>query len=243
MTLRTIRVLLCLLALLAAPARAQTMAPHPAMDMEAPWNASAEIERLEGQVGAGRATVRLDGHAWIGTDEDRLWFKTDSRLGPSGAIEGRQELLWGHAASTFFDVLGGAHVDISRDVTRTWLAFGAQGMALHFIDVEAFAYAGDRGRFAGRLRLATDLAFTQDLVLQPFVEANAYSRSDLAGGTAAGLSDLEAGLLLRYEVTRGFAPYIGLAYEARYGDAARSARAEGEQAQRLRLLFGLRLAF
>ncbi len=36
--------------------------------------------------------------------------------------------------------------------------------------------------------------------------------------TASGLSDLDTGVRLRYEISRKFAPYIGFAYGGKYGN-------------------------
>jgi copper resistance protein B len=62
-------------------------------------------------------------------------------------------------------------------------------------------------------------------------------------GIGAGLSMIEAGLRLRYEVKREFAPYVGVQYERRIGDTADFARANGEDADGWAVLVGLRSWF
>ena len=59
----------------------------------------------------------------------------------------------------------------------------------------------------------------------------------------AGLSDAELGLRLRYEITRQFAPYIGISYEAKTGQTARYARADGDDPTTTSFVAGLRLWF
>jgi len=83
----------------------------------------------------------------------------------------------------------------------------------------------------------------QGLVLQPAVELNIYSQSDPGRGIGSGLSDIEAGIRLRYEITRKFAPYIGVAYNGKYGDTARFARRDHEDTETIRLVFGIRSWF
>jgi copper resistance protein B len=47
-------------------------------------------------------------------------------------------------------------------------------------------------------------------------------------------------LRLRYEITRKFAPYIGLAYERDFGDTATMARRAGDPTSSIRFTFGVR---
>ena len=109
--------------------------------------------------------------------------------------------------------------------------------------MEATAYVSDRGRFAARLKASYDLLITQRLILQPEAELNFYSKSDAARGSGSGLSDIDAGLRLRYEITRKFAPYIGVSYAGRFFQAADFARREGETSNDVRFVFGVRTWF
>ena len=62
-------------------------------------------------------------------------------------------------------------------------------------------------------------------------------------GVGAGLSTIEAGLRLRYEIKREFAPYVGVQYERRVGNTADFARAAGEDVGGWAFLVGLRSWF
>ena len=59
----------------------------------------------------------------------------------------------------------------------------------------------------------------------------------------AGLTDIELGLRLRYEITRRFAPYVGIAHERAYGGTAGHRRQAGEAASDTRWLAGVRWWF
>lgn len=48
---------------------------------------------------------------------------------------------------------------------------------------------------------------TQKLILTPEIELNLYGKNDSDTGVGSGFSDVEAGLRLRYEMRREFAPY------------------------------------
>jgi copper resistance protein B len=54
---------------------------------------------------------------------------------------------------------------------------------------------------------------------------------------------MDAGLRLRYEIRREFAPYVGVTWSRRFFDTADLATAEGEDPSAARLALGLRLWF
>jgi copper resistance protein B len=86
-----------------------------------------------------------------------------------------------------------------------------------------------------------DLLITQRLILQPEIEMNFYSKRDPSRGIGSGLSDLDSGLRLRYEISRKFAPYIGVAFDGKFGETADFTRAEGGMVNDVRFIFGIRL--
>jgi len=115
--------------------------------------------------------------------------------------------------------------DSGLGAERTWGAFGFQGYAPYWIYIEATGYVGEEGRTAFRLETEYDMLFTQKLVLQPRIEMNFYSQRDLSRLASSGLSNIEAGLRLRYEFYREFAPYIGIEWASTFGAAADVIRA------------------
>jgi copper resistance protein B len=75
---------------------------------------------------------------------------------------------------------------------------------------DATAYLGTSGRTALRLSAEYDLLLTQRLILQPRIEANLYGENDREVGIGSGLSNGVVGVRLRYELSRHFAPYVGI---------------------------------
>jgi copper resistance protein B len=69
---------------------------------------------------------------------------------------------------------------------------------------------------------------------------NFYTKADPARALDTGLSELDTGLRLRYEISRKFAPYVGLAYTQQVGATAGLARKEGEIVHDARFVFGIR---
>lgn len=201
------------------------------------------LEQLEDRSNGSDHSFRFDGQGWFGSDYDKLWVKSEGEVGSRGRMtDGQHEVLYDRATSTFFDIQAGVRIDADSGPTRAWAALGVQGLAVYFFDVEATAYASDRG-VAARLKASYDLLITQRLILQPEAELNLYSASDRQRGVGAGLSDIDAGLRLRYEISRKFAPYIGVSYQGRFGEAASFARSDHESTSDARFTFGVRAWF
>jgi len=206
--------------------------------------AHALLDQAEGRIGGGQNAFRWDGQAWIGTDYNKLWLKSEGfARGRGGVDDGRHELLYDRAISTYLDLQAGVRTDLDSGTGRTWAAFGVQGLAPLFFDYEATGYLSDSGHAALRLAGSYDLLITQRLILQPEAELNFYSKADPGRKTGTGFSDIDAGLRLRYEISRKFAPYVGVAYVGRFGQTARFARQEGEGATAVQFVFGIRSWF
>ena len=238
--------------LVAAASAAQAQV-HPAEpSAAAPFGSPVEdqqiyvhglLDQFEGRIG-GDHSFRYEGQAWAGTDRNRLWFKSEGEVAGNGKFgDGVHEALYARHITTYFDLQGGIRYDIDSGPSRGWAAFGIQGLAPQWFDVEATAYVSDSGHLAARLRTFYDLLLTQRLILEPEIELNFYSKSDPGRAIGPGLSDLDTGLRLRYEFTRKFAPYIGIAYQNKFGGTAAFARREGESTNDVRFVFGIRSWF
>lgn len=204
----------------------------------------ALLEQAEDRWNGRNHEFRYDGQAWAGTDYDKLWLKSEGLVTSQGRFEdGRHELLYDRAISSYFDLQAGVRVDLDSAKTRTWAAFGVQGLSVYFFDVEATAYVSDSGHYAARLKASYDLLITNRLILQPEAELNFYTKSDPGRRTGSGLSDIDAGLRLRYELSRKFAPYVGVSYSGLFGQSATFARREGESPHQVRFTFGVRTWF
>lgn len=200
-------------------------------------------DRLEATRSDGSTTGGYDLMARFGRDYDRLVLKAEGEVVSGSLEESRTEALWSHAVATFWDTQLGLRQDTGPGSSRTWLAFGVQGLAPYWFEVDATAYVGEAGRTALRLSAEYELLLTQRLVLQPRIEASAYGQSDPENGIGKGLSNVTAGLRLRYELTRQFAPYIGVEWTGAYGETADLRRAASAKARDTRFVAGVRLWF
>ncbi|MBE7217567.1 MAG: copper resistance protein B [Caulobacteraceae bacterium] len=245
-----------LVAVLLAPAAAQaqraSMSPMEGPATEAaPFGPPVDDQRtyvhgllseFEGRFGAD-TSFRWEGEGWVGGDFDRLWLKSEGEVTHGRVEDGQQELYWSRPISTYFDAQLGGRYDLDDAPGRGWAALGVEGFAPYYFTVGAHAYVGDGGRAAFKLEGSNEIRFTQRLIMEPQAELNIYTQDDPARAIGTGPSDLDAGLRLRYEISRKFAPYAGLTYERKFGRTADYARAEGERVDDLRFTLGVRSWF
>jgi copper resistance protein B len=133
--------------------------------------------------------------------------------------------------------------DFEPQGSQDFAAIGVMGLAPYKFEVAATAYVGSSGQTAARVEAEYETLLTNRLVLQPLVELNFYGKDDPGRGIGSGLSTVEAGLRLRYEFTRRFAPYIGVVRERTFGATADFRRADGQDIDDTRLVAGLRIWF
>jgi copper resistance protein B len=200
-------------------------------------------DRLERVRTSDNAFTEYELQGWFGRDYDRAVLKAEGEIDGGEFQHARTELLWGHAVAAYWDTQLGLRHDSGADPSRSWLAFGVQGLAPYWFEVDATAYVGEQGYSALRLAAEYELLLTQKLILQPRIEANFYGKRDAERELGAGLSDLAAGVRLRYEIRREFAPYVGVERSDKFGGTADHARAAGEDAQVTRFVAGLRFWF
>ncbi|QZD69421.1 copper resistance protein B [Pseudomonas sp. 3-2] len=200
-------------------------------------------DKLEWQDADDASTLAWDLSGWIGGDIDRLWLRSEGERSNGKTEDAEIQALWGHAISPWWDVVSGVRQDFKPGTPQTWAAFGLQGMALYNFEAEATAFLGENGQSAVRLEGDYDILLTNRLILQPTAELNVYGKNDPQRGIGSGLSNTEAGLRLRYEIRREFAPYIGVTWNRTYGQTADYAREESEDRSEARLVLGVRLWF
>ena len=198
------------------------------------------VEQFHSSDGNGQA---LDAQAWIGGDIDKLWLKVDGERSNGRLGATRTEALWNHAIAPYWGLQAGVRHDFGDGPGRTWASFGFQGLSPYWFDIQATGYVGQNGRTALRFEGEYDLLLTQRLVLQPDVKVSLYGKNDRDRELGAGLSDVDAGLRLRYEFSRKFAPYIGVVWNRKFANTARYARDAGNPVQETRVVAGVRIWF
>ncbi|TIX50268.1 copper resistance protein B [Alteraurantiacibacter aquimixticola] len=204
---------------------------------------SLMVERLEARLGDEDA-VLWDLQGFWGGDVNRFVFKSEGEgeLDLGHVEDAEVQALWSHAIGPFFDLQAGARLDLEPE-TRSHLVLGLQGLAPYMWHVDAAAFLSDRGDLTARVEAEYDQKITQSLILQPRVEIEASAQDIPERDIGAGLTSLAAGLRLRYEIAREFAPYVGVEWEGRLGQTRDIARANGEDPSATSVLVGLRAWF
>lgn len=206
-------------------------------------NSFVLVDQLEWQAGEGPNRVNLDARGWVGRDRDRLWFRAEGDGEGARVGEAQAHVLYGRQFSRWWDVVAGIRQDFRPGSAQTWAAIGVQGLAPNWFEVQATAYVGPSGRTHARLEVGYELLVTNRLIVQPLVEAEVFGKSDPDRGIGAGLSTTDAGIRIRYEVRREFAPYVGVTWNQKWGTTGDFARGAGKPTGGARLVTGVRLWF
>ena len=201
------------------------------------------LDQLELRDAAGDSNLSWDGQGWFGKDLRKLWFKTEGERAGGSTTEAELQFLYSKAIAKYWELQIGVRHDFKPSPSRSWAAIGIQGLAPYFFETDIALFIGESGRTALRLESEYELLLTQRLILTPDIEVNFYGQDDTDLGLGSGLSDLEVGLRLRYEIRREFAPYIGVNWTKLFGNTADFARFAGEDTSEAQLVIGLRAWF
>ena len=201
------------------------------------------IDKLEVRAADGPDPLLLDADAWIGYDLNKFWFKTEVEVVDGRTEEAEVQFLYSRAIAPFWDFQAGWRHDIKPQPKRDFLALGFKGLAPYLFEVDAGLFIGESGQVGARLDVEYEYLFTQKLILSPEIEMNFYSKDDEEVGIGSGLSDMELGVRLRYEITREFAPYIGVNWTKKFGQTADYARDEDEETSDVQFVVGFRAWF
>ncbi len=200
--------------------------------------------------GRGNPLYAWEGLGFYGTDYHRVWINTRGESNPDrGGLERAElQVLYSRLIGYYWDLQAGVRHDVRLDASdgtpgRTYGVVGLLGLAPGFFEVQLQAFVGEGGVALARAAASYDLLITNRLILQPEAELNFASGYDREALIAPGLYRMEAGLRLRYEITREIAPYIGYSYESYTGGAAGLSRRLGEKPSQSTVVAGIRIFF
>lgn len=202
------------------------------------------VDRLEARPGPGGGGYAWEAEGWAGSDIDRLMVSTEGE----GAFRGNPDqaevqLLWSHALDPWFNLHGGLRQDFRPEPKRTHAVIGIEGLAPYWFHVKGALFLSHKGEMTARGEVSYDQRITQRLIAQPAAELNLSAQNAPAIALGSGVTSVEMGLRLRYEIAREFAPYVGIHWERRLGATARYARRDGEPEDSLRFVAGVRFWF
>lgn len=225
----------------AAMARAQAalLGEHGGMVFHKVTFNLAEYQAHNGDDG-----YRWDASAWMGGDIDRFALKSEGEGRFGDALDhGEVQALWSHAVDPYWNVQVGVRQDFGFGPDRTYATIDIEGLAPYWFDLAAAAFISTKGEVLARLEGDIDQRLTQSLILQPRLETNFAAQDIPESRIGAGLSNMELGLRLRYELRREFAPYLGVSLDRKFGATARYARAISDPVSSTSFVAGIRFWF
>ena len=205
------------------------------------------LEQLEYRDADEDNPAALSGQFWAGYDLDKLWIKAELERSDGVTEEAELQALYSKAIAPYWDFQMGLRKDFQPSdeqiPSRDWVVVGFQGLAPYFFEVDTALFLGESGRSALRLEAEYEMLLTQRLILSPEIELNIYGQNDPLTGVGSGLSDIQAGLRLRYEIKREFAPYIGINWSKKFGNTAHYSSLEGQPTSETQIVLGFRVWF
>lgn len=183
-----------------------------------PLRATLLADRLETTSGQWDEWERVvwDVSAYAGDDLDKVNLYSEGSKDPDES-ESQNELVYSRAVAPLWNVQIGAEADTADSKSVFWGVLALQGLAPYYFETRLRLMVNDQA-IAVNAEAEYEMLLTQRLVLTPRIEVQAYSNEVEDLGAGAGLSSLETGLRLRYELIREFAPYLGITYEATFGN-------------------------
>ncbi|MBT8005118.1 MAG: copper resistance protein B [Rhodospirillales bacterium] len=206
-----------------------------------------QLEELEYRWGDEDEDVMVwNGDAFLGTDEAKIrWmsegeYDLDTKTFES--LENR--LVVQFPISTFFDAKAGVRWDAPKGPDRWYGNLGVTGLAPQWFEIDADLFVSENGDTSARLDAEYELLLTNRLILTPSADINVAFTEDREIGIGSGVSSVEAGLRLSYDVIdRRLSPYIGVVYERKLGNTADFANEEGEDVEGWRIVVGTKFKF
>ena len=191
---------------------------------------------------------RWDIDSYYGGDFNRLWVKSE---GEQSAKRSEYDLdvqvLYGRFVMKYYDAQIGARMETrtyrGHNETRAHAVIGLDGLVPYRFEIEPLLFISEVGDVSGRITASKDFLLTQRLILQGRIETKLAIQEVKRFATGRGLNNVEAGLRLRYEIRREFAPYIGVSYERSLFGTEDLLRREGEDPNQFRFVAGLRIWF
>jgi copper resistance protein B len=206
-----------------------------------------QLEELEFRRGdEGEELFAWNGDAFVGTDEVKLrWLgegEYDTTTSKFEGLENRLVLQW--PISPFFDMKAGFRVDTPNGPDRSESVLGLTGLAPQWFEIDADFFVSEKGDTSARLDAEYELLITNRLILIPSAEINVAFSGDHEIGVGSGISDIEAGMRLSYDlIDRRLSPYFGVVYERKFGQTEDLAKSEGEDFEGWRAVVGTKFMF
>jgi len=198
----------------------------------------ARLDKLEGWNGGQTWEARFK----YGGDIQSLLLQSEGQRTSGKTKTADLSALYSRSITPWWDMQIGLRQQFEPHA-RAFAAFGLSGTPFYKLELGATLYATTSGQLQSKFTADYDSLLTNRLILQPSFEAKAAFKNERNHALGSGLNSTESGLRLRYEVTRQFAPYLGVVHERLSGKTADFAKVQGEHSRDTRWVLGVKLWF
>lgn len=201
-------------------------------------------ERAEVRFDDGAKMLALDADAYVGTDELKLFLRNESEydLDENAFETFENQLRLQTPITPFFDLAAGVRIDAPKGPNRVDGVIGLHGLAPQWFEVDLDLFISDDPVI--RLEIDYEGLITNRLILTPSITVNLPLTDDARHDFGAFAPTVEIGARLSYDVIdRLFSPYIGVHYEAAFGETADLIQAGGGKRDELFLVAGAKVLF
>ncbi|MEZ4318155.1 MAG: copper resistance protein B [Myxococcota bacterium] len=171
------------------------------------------VDQLEYRLPSTPGAVGTDLEGWMGGDVHRLRYRGEGTVELGDRVgEGELGAAYSRLVGPWVELQLGAGLEAQNEVGSGFearLEVGVEAVIPYDFDLEALLRVSHRGRVSARVTAIKELMLSQRLILQLRAEATGAVQESVELDRAQGLENATAGLRLRYEVRREFAPYLG----------------------------------
>ena len=181
------------------------------------FRSSLVVDKLEYQFSDEKAT-NWDVYGYAGYDINKIYIYSEGEKVKNESANSENQLVYSRAISPFWDAQIGIGYDKNNEAHQTWGIIGLQGLSQYFFETRTTLLLGEDGNIGLRAEAEYDALLTQKLILTPSIQLSAYTKDNEEMGIGSGFSNITIGTRLRYEITREFAPYIGVEWNKNLGN-------------------------
>jgi copper resistance protein B len=153
------------------------------------------------------------------------------------------QLLYSRSIAQGFSLEAGVRHEFRAHPRTTYAVAGFAAEPLAGVALESYAFVSQSGQVLGEAKLVYERRLARQITLQPRVAFRFAAQPVREQHLASGFTAAELGLRLRYDLTRAFAPYVGISHKQLLGKSAELGRAGGDVVRSTHLVAGFSSAF
>ncbi|MEG3765905.1 copper resistance protein B [Alteromonas sp. 14N.309.X.WAT.G.H12] len=186
--------------------------------MEETYLGQLMVDQLEVNRYNGQSSINWDLTGWYGGDYHRVVLRSEGENvlnDAQGSDLERNDLSYSYLFAPFWSLQAGLGIrqSMSTNQREHYGVLGITGLAPYWFEVDSNVIVNETGQLQWLNEVEYELLLTQTSYLQPRITANVNLSDSHRFNRQRGLEKLRIGLRYRVEITREFAPYIGMYWQ------------------------------